>query len=401
MFLEPLTRRNPDFVAAATELHRLGQIPPNSCVLDLDTLEANTRIVTGQAHALDMEVLAMTKQIGRPAPALDAIVRGGADGFVAVDMACARPIDAGGHRVGHLGHLVQVPRHSADEAAEIHPAYWTVFNEDKAAQAAEAAARAGYTQDLLARIHAPGDTFYPGHEGGFPEESVLKVAEQFESLPHARFVGVTTFPALLFDEATGRVSPTPNLATLERARSQLEAAGYERIVVNAPGTTSAEVLPMLADAGATQIEPGHGLTGTTPLHGVTDAPEDPAVLYLTEVSHLHGGRGYCFGGGLYIDPVFDPYQVTALVGGSVDELVHRPPVAAELPSPAAIDYYGQLEITPDRPIDSGDTVIFGFRVQAFFTRAFVVPISGISSGGATVEGIWTGDGRRVDGEGLS
>ena len=42
----------------------------------------------------------------------------------------------------------------------------------------------------------------------------------------------------------------------------------------------------LAAGGATQLEPGHGLTGTTPLHARTALPERPAMLYLTEVSHL-------------------------------------------------------------------------------------------------------------------
>jgi predicted amino acid racemase len=165
-------------------------------------------------------------------------------------------------------------------------------------------------------------------------------------------------------------------------------------VVNAPGTTSTDVLRTLADAGATQVEPGHGLTGTTPLHAVRDLPEVPAMLYLTEVSHHYGSRAYVFGGGLYIDPVFEPYQVRALVGGSADEILARPPVAAELPPPSAIDYYGQLDAS-EGTIATGDTVIFGFRAQAFFTRAFVVPLSGVSRGQAAVEGVWTTDGRRA------
>ena len=98
----------------------------------------------------------------------------------------------------------------------------------------------------------------------------------------------------------------------------------------------------LADAGATQVEPGHGLTGTTPLHAVEDLPELPAVVYVSEVSHLHGGDAYCFGGGLYIDPVFPDYAVKAIVS--------REPTAAsaalrtvEIPPPAAIDYYGMID----------------------------------------------------------
>jgi predicted amino acid racemase len=38
---------------------------------------------------------------------------------------------------------------------------------------------------------------------------------------------------------------------------------------------------------------GHGLTGTTPLHAVRDEPEPPAALYISEISHHHGGRAYC------------------------------------------------------------------------------------------------------------
>ena len=43
------------------------------------------------------------------------------------------------------------------------------------------------------------------------------------------------------------------------------------IVINAPGTTSSTVLNLVA--GATPIEPRHGLTGTAPLHAVKELPE--------------------------------------------------------------------------------------------------------------------------------
>ena len=81
----------------------------------------------------------------------------------------------------------------------------------------------------------------------------------------------------------------------------------------------------LAEAGATQVEPGHGLTGTTPLHAVEDLPELPAVVYVSEVSHLHGGEAYCFGGGLYIDPVFPDYPVKAIVSREPDRGRRRAP----------------------------------------------------------------------------
>ena len=196
----------------------------------------------------------------------------------------------------------------------MRPDYWTVFNEEKAAEAARAAHAQGHQQALIARIQAPGDTFYSGHEGGFDAGDVEAVADTLDRTPGGRFAGLTTFPALLFDEASGEAQPTPNLATLHAAAERLARQGRRDIVINAPGTTSAQVMAALADGGATQVEPGHGLTGTTPLHARTALPERPAMLYLTEVSHFHQGRAYCFGGGLYIDPVFAPYPLKTLVG---------------------------------------------------------------------------------------
>ena len=39
------------------------------------------------------------------------------------------------------------------------------------------------------------------------------------------------------------------------------------------------------------------------------------------MSHLVGGEAFCFGGGLYIDPVFPDYQVTAIVVAGADGVV--------------------------------------------------------------------------------
>ena len=98
----------------------------------------------------------------------------------------------------------------------------------------------------------------------------------------------------------------------------------------------------LAEAGATQVEPGHGLTGTTPLHALEDLPEIPAVVYVSEVSHLHRGEAYCFGGGLYIDPVFPDYPVKAIVAREPTS-AERALRTVEIPPPAAIDYYGMID----------------------------------------------------------
>ena len=96
----------------------------------------------------------------------------------------------------------------------------------------------GKTQKVMARIYAPGDIYYKGHEGGFPAESIVEVARQLEQLPGIKFSGITTFPTQLFDAESVTVKHTHNYETLLEAKKTLEKAGYTNIEVNAPGTTS-------------------------------------------------------------------------------------------------------------------------------------------------------------------
>ncbi|WP_027169517.1 alanine racemase [Mesorhizobium sp. WSM3224] len=395
MFLDLIRRRNPALVEQAIALHQIGKLPANTYVVDLDAVEANTRHIAEVAAKFRLKAYAMTKQIGRNASYCKAIMRGGITTSVAVDMECARATQRAGMGLGHLGHLVQVPRFEAEAAASMHPENWTVFSQEKAMEAGAASAKLGRTQSLLARIVADGDTFYRGHEGGFPADNIVAVADAFDSVAGARFGGIVTFPSQLFDPRSRKVKPTPNLSTLQRAAEALAKGGRKDIEINTPGTTSAEILPMLAEAGATQIEPGHGLTGTTPLHAMEDLPELPAVIYLSEVSHLIGGEAFCFGGGLYIDPVFPDYQVRAIVSRepTVSDAALAP---VDIPVPASIDYYGMIDASGRVKPRIGDSVVFGFRPQAFVTRAYVAGVAGLSRGEPVVETIHDALGRPAD-----
>jgi predicted amino acid racemase len=390
MFLDVVRRRNPDLIAAAIQLHQEGQLPPNTYVLDLDAIAHNAKSIADEANRLNLTVYAMLKQIGRNPDACTAVMAGGISASVAVDVDCARSTTSAGMRFGHVGHLVQVPKMQADEVAAMHPEHWTVFSAAKAAEAATASAREDRDQALLARIHAPGDEFYSGHEGGFAADDILQVADELDSLADAHFAGITTFPALMFDPRSGRLRQTHNLRTLEQVAARLADNG-RTAEINGPGTTSTTALAQLAAAGVTQVEPGHALTGTTPLHTTSDElPEIPAVCYLTEISHSYAGRAYCFGGGLYVDPVFPEYQITAEVGSQPDK-THT--YDATLPPASSIDYYGQLTSDNHTP-SAGDSVVFGFRIQAFVTRAYTAGVKGVGSGKPTVEGIWFADGLR-------
>lgn len=395
MFLDVLRRRNPRLIEAAIGLHQEGRLPANSYVIDTDAVEANARTIRETADRHGLKVFAMTKQMGRNASFCEAVLRGGIDEAVAVDMECARATHRAGLGLGHLGHLVQVPRAEAAAAARMKPSYWTVFNDEKAAEADAALKTAGHDGRLLARIQAEGDTFYRGHEGGFPAADIIEIAERIDRLSEGRFAGITTFPAQLFDATTRKIKPTHNTETLRRAADALAAAGRKDIEINAPGTTSSVMIPALAEVGATQCEPGHGLTGTTPLHALEDLPEVPAVVYLSEVSHLHGGRAYCFGGGLYIDPVFPEYDVKAIVSRELTSAASALR-SVEIPAPAAIDYYGMIDASGTAAPRVGDSVVFGFRAQAFVTRAYVVGVSGLASSAPKVETIHDAYGRPID-----
>jgi predicted amino acid racemase len=386
MFLDVIRRRNPRLIEAAIALHQSGLLPANTYVIDLDAVEDNARAISVKASLLDLTVMAMTKQMGRNESFCRAVMRGGIARSVAVDLECALAIKRAGMELGHIGHLVQIPKWEADSAARLSPTWWTVFNAEKAAEAATASVKLGREQPFLARICDENDQFYRGHEGGFSASDIVAVAAALDKMPGGRFAGITTFPALLFDAASRTFKATPNLDTLRRASETLARVGYRGIEINAPGTTSSVTLEALAEAGATQVEPGHGLTGTTPLHVGDDLPETPAVIYLTEVSHLSGGEAFCFGGGLYIDPVFPNYQVKAFVSREprTDDAALRP---VEIPLPEAIDYYGMIDAAgPTKPAP-GDSVVFGFRPQAFVTRAFVAGVSGLSTKKPVVESI--------------
>jgi predicted amino acid racemase len=128
MFLDVLLRRNSSLVEAAVELHQRGEIPANSYVIDVDTVKNNAAILSEQAKRYNFKVFAMTKQIGRNPIVLKAMKEAGIESCVGVDMMCARAVKAAGLKVGHLGHLVQVPKWETAEGLELDPEFWTVFS---------------------------------------------------------------------------------------------------------------------------------------------------------------------------------------------------------------------------------------------------------------------------------
>ena len=325
----------------------------------------------------------MLKQVGRNPLVARALVSEGGRETVSVDIACANALSSHGIGLGHVGNLVQTPRFDIPRIVSLRPEVITVFSLEKARQIADAAQRLGLVQGLLLRVADPSqDLYLAGMEGGIPLADLPETAKAILHLKGVRIDGVTTFPVLTYTDA-GHPRPTPNFDTLQRAAEILRGLGAAVVQINAPGNTSCFTLPVQKRMGATHVEPGHGFLGTTPFHlRHPDLPERPAACYVTEVAHHAQGRAYVYGGGFFIDdPVWlDPsFRRHALVGATVEGLLETPVPFLGAGSGLSgnfggIDYYGYLDAKADvAPV--GASVVMGFRIQSFVTRANIAVVS--------------------------
>ncbi|MFI0241226.1 alanine racemase [Streptomyces sp. NPDC016845] len=387
MFLDSLLARNPALTDAATDLHRRGAIPPDTYVMDLDAIEGNAALLAAEAQRLGLDLWFVVKQLGRNPELIRAIARH-IPKYAAIDPPEARTLHAAGARAGNLGHLVQIPHRALPEMLAWRPETVTVYDVANARAVSEAALRLGLVQDVLVRIEGAEGSVYPGQEGGVPLAGIEEFAAAVERLPGVRIAGVTAFPCVLCDPVTGLPAPTPNFEIALKARQTVAARGHEDLILSAPSATSVATLPMLAELGATHGEPGHSLTGTTPLHARDlGQPETPAYVYVTEVAHtLADGRPAVFGGGFYARS-----QITSAL---------LPRTGLRLPvqdaPPQNIDYYRLLDAPgPGADVRVGETALLAFRTQIFVTRSTVAVVAGLSTGAPRLVGLYDAQGKAV------
>ncbi|MGC4967806.1 alanine racemase [Streptomyces globisporus] len=387
MFLDTVLHRNPGLVDAAAGLHDRGDIPPDTYVMDLDAVEENAALLAGEAEHVGVGLWFVVKQLGRNPELIRAVARH-IPRAAAIDVGEARTLHSAGAFLGNVGHLSQVPRRALPGVLAHRPDHVTVFDLANARAVADAARAAGRRQDVLIRIEGAEGTVYPGQEGGVPLEQLDAFAEAAEALDSVRIAGVTAFPCVLCDPATGLPTATPTFDLLVKAREVLAARGHRDLVLSAPSATSAASLPLLAERGATHGEPGHALTGTTPLHALDPAqPEKPAYVYVTEVAHtLDDGRPALFGGGFYARS----HIRSALLPRTGARLGVQDAPARN------IDYYRMLDAPSDgADVRVGDTALLAFRTQIFVTRSTVAVVSGLSSGTPRLNGLCDAQGRAL------
>lgn len=394
--LQRLQERNPALLELAVAWHQAGQIPANCWLVDLDAVAANADVLRRAQDETGLATYLMTKQHGRNPLITGVALAGGLQSTVAVDEQCVRALARYGLPVGHVGHLNQIPRRAIPFVLDQGPQVWTVYSVEHARWISAAAAAEGRVQDVLLRVYAPGDVFFDGQEGGFPLAAVLDVAREIAHLPGVRVAGTVAFPCVRYNaRRQDPVEPTPNFRTAVAAFERLKGAGYDVWQVNAPGNTSAVTFPMLKREGATHVEPGNGLLGTTPSHAFHgDLPEVPVYCYVTEITHRYEGRAYAHGGGLFRD-IYDPEeQLQALVADNPAAVRGEPVPASWVEQ--IIDYH--LPISDGGRGAVGDTVILGYRTQMHMTRSWVAVVAGLRAGAPQLAGLFDNASTMLDPE---
>jgi predicted amino acid racemase len=395
LFLSVLKERNPELLKVSVALHQENRIPANTWVIDLDTIRDNAAALAEAKRQHQLQTYIMTKQHGRNPMVNRVAIQQGLHATVSVDIQCVRNLARYQVPVGHVGHLNQIPKREMDFVVSLRPEVWTVFSVEQAEMISAAAARAGYTQDILMKVYRPGDTFFPGQEGGMPFDRLLDDARKIMALPYVRIVGTVSFPCFRYNTTPeDPAEPTPNLATIVEAAGKLRSElGLEITQINAPANTSSVTFPILKAHGATHVEPGHGLLGTTMLHKFrNDLPERPAYCYVTEITHMYEGMAYAHGGGLFQD-IYDPdFGYKALVGRDPDRTLDNEVSWNRIDQ--IIDYHAPL-VEGDR-CKVGDTALFGFRSQMQMTRSWVAVVKGLGQGRPELAGMFDHAGHMLD-----
>ncbi|WP_314060649.1 alanine racemase [uncultured Vagococcus sp.] len=382
MFLDVTKRRNPQLIKVATQLHQAGEILPDTYVLDLDTIVENAKILKKNADKVGIELFYMTKQLGRNPLVAEKIRAAGIDAAVVVDYKEALVMMEHGLPIGNVGHLVQVPKQLLKKMVAYRPQFMTVFSIESIEQINEIAKELKVKQKLLIKMIETADEVYEGQFGGFHLADLPELAKKCQELSHIELAGITSFPCFLFN-GVDELTLTHNVQTIQKARELLQAEGIVINEVNIPSATCSKTLPMIKQINGTQGEPGHALTGTTPLHAKMDLEELPAMVYVSEISHNLDGKGYFYGGGYYRRGHLEQILVMDQADESQDEVV---PFGND-----SIDYY----LTSQQAHPVGATVIAAFRTQIFVTRSDVAVVSGIKTGQPKIEGIYNSQGNLI------
>lgn len=381
MFTDRLKANNLELIQASLKLFHEGKILPDTYVLDYDAIMENSKQMKKVADENGIKLFYMLKQIGRNPLIAKGLDELGFDGCVAVDYKEALLMKKNNCRLAHVGHLVQIPTHALKAIIEAEPQYFTVYSYEMIERINEVCKQLNKKQKIVLRIVDEDSDLYAGQVGGFASSELKELVNKINNLENVIIGGLTVFPALLYDAQQIKIIPTKNMKAMNRAKQIMAELGYNDLMINMPSCTCSNSIPIIKEAGGNCGEPGHGLTGTTPLHKDTEQIEKVGYLYLTEVSHNFKDSGYCYGGGHYRRS----HVEKAIVG---DELKEVKVITPDLES---IDYHFELEGKQK----IGEPVIMCFRAQVFTARSQVAVVKGISSGKPELIGLYNSIGEHI------
>jgi len=385
MFMNMVKKRNPKLIQEATKLHQSEKILPDTYVLDLDIIRENAKKLVETAKQNNIEMFFMLKQIGRNPFIAKMLVEVGFKNAVVVDFREAKRMMENNIPLGNVGHLVQIPQMLLKDIMTYGSKYLTVYSLEKLQFINTIAKEIGIKQKILLRVVSEQDELYPGQYGGFMIEDLPSLVDSLNELKHIEISGLTSFPCFLYDPKKESLTPTHNIETVKEAKKILGKFGIDAKELNMPSATSVYTLPFIKEIGGTQGEPGHALTGTTPMHAEKELAEKPAMVYVSEVSHNFKGKGYIYGGGFY--------RRGHLENVLIDNHGKQTEAHINALPEENIDYY--LEVSSEEPI--GATAIMAFRTQIFVTRSEVAIVSGIQEGNMKLEGIYDSQGNYLRG----
>jgi predicted amino acid racemase len=387
MLLSRALQRNPEMIATAIDFHQNGIIPPATYMVDLDAVAANARLMVDEIKRHNLRSYIMTKQNGRNPYITRVALEQGIDSTVAVEAMEAQVIHRYGLPLGHVGHLSNIPKTQVPAIVAMEPEVMTVFTYEAAKAISDAARAQGRVQNLYVRVNKPGDEFFKGMVGGWTLENCVEGVRRIVELPNVQVTGLTSFVNI--------ARPTNTFFTMLKAKEILERElGLSDLRVNAPAFNNCATFAMLAEHGATDVEPGIGLLGSSLAHAYQDLAEKPAQVYVSEVMHHWDGEAYTLGGGLtYVETSGGPheYPVRCVTGTSFDEAKDN---FLTLVERGIIDYHGVL--ADGEKAHVGDTAIYALRAQFFVTRAYVAIVSGISTGEPRLEDLFDSAGNALD-----
>ena len=385
MFLSRLKENNPALLEYAFEAAKKGEILPDTYILDLDTIIQNAKIMKEEADKYNLDLYFMLKQIGRNPVVARALQDLGFAGAVCVDYKEALCMIENGVKVANVGHLEQIPTAALKKIISSKPTVVTVYSLDKIKEINNVAKELGIVQGLLIRLTDADSQLYSGQIAGFHTDCIKNLIAEVNRLNHVEIKGLTVFPALLYDDETKTILPTENINVINRGIEICNKHGLTDLNINLPSATCTASIKLIHDLGGTSGEPGHGLTGTTPLHKVTDQPEKIGYCYVSEISHNYEDKAYCYGGGLYRRG----HMENVLVGTSLQDAKLSKIKAPDLDS---IDYH--FEIDKNYPV--GLTCVMCFRTQIFTTRSHVAVVKGLQTGKPECVGLYDAVGKKIN-----